>query len=171
MTSHDDAHEAADRPALQDLYPEDVAHCYGCGRLNDAGLHIRSFVEGDEVVCRFAPRPEHTSFPGFAYGGLIASLIDCHSMATAAAAWMREHGFEPGEAPTERFVTGTLTVKYLRPTPLEGEFEVRARATEVGERKVVVESTLYAGGEACATGHVVAVRMPESFLGAVRRAE
>ncbi len=167
---HDESRDDEGAPgALQDHYPDDVAWCYGCGRLNPHGLRLRSFVEGDEVVCRFTPRPEHTSFRGFAYGGLIASLIDCHSMATAAAAWMRARGRRIGVDPTERFVTGTLTVKYLRPTPLGVELEVRARATEVGERKVVVESTLRAGNETCASGHVVAVRMPEAFLEAVLR--
>ena len=73
-------------PAFQDYYPEDVAHCFGCGRLNEHGHHIKSYWDGDETVARFVPRPYHTAIPGYVYGGLIASLIDCHGTGTAAAA-------------------------------------------------------------------------------------
>ena len=73
--------------AIQDYYPEEIAVCYGCGRLNENGLQIKSYWEGDESVCRFKPRPYHTAFPGYAYGGLVASLIDCHATGTAATAW------------------------------------------------------------------------------------
>ena len=72
-------------PAFQDFYPDDVAHCHGCGRLNPDGLHIESRWEGDEAVCRFVPRPEHTAITGYVYGGLLPSLIDCHAPGTAAA--------------------------------------------------------------------------------------
>ena len=73
-------------PAFQDYYPEDVAHCFGCGRLNEHGHHIKSYWDGGETVARFVPRPYHTAIPGYVYGGLIASLIDCHGTGTAAAA-------------------------------------------------------------------------------------
>ena len=71
--------------AFQDYYPDYSSHCYGCGRLNSAGLQIKSYWDGEETVCRFDPKPYHTAIPGFVYGGLIASLIDCHSTGTAAA--------------------------------------------------------------------------------------
>ena len=156
--------------AFQDHYPEDVACCYGCGYLNEHGLQIKSRWEGDDAVCRLTPEPYHTAFTGYVYGGLIASVIDCHSVGTAAAVWMRANGKEIGESMTERFVTGSLKVDYLRPTPLGGEIEVRARAIEVGERKVIVESELIAGGEVCAKGLTVAVRMPEALLESTHRA-
>lgn len=155
-----------DRLAIQDRYPEDVAHCFGCGRLNGQGHQIKSFVEGEEVVARFRPSGEQVSLPGFVYGGLIASLVDCHSMATAAAAFERERGADPDGA-VPRFVTAALTVEYLRPTPAGVELELRARAVEVGERKVVVEAVVTAGGEPTARGRTVAVRMPASMAGRV----
>ena len=65
--------------AFQDYYPENLAHCYGCGRLNPHGHQIKTFWDGDETVTRFTPLPHHTAVPGFTYGGLIASLVDCHS--------------------------------------------------------------------------------------------
>jgi acyl-coenzyme A thioesterase PaaI-like protein len=151
--------------AIQDLYPEKFSHCYGCGRLNDAGLKIQSFWEGEECVCSFTPRPEHTAFPGFVYGGLIASVIDCHSTGTAAAAAYRHEGREMGSDPPIRFVTGSLHVDFLKPTPLGPPLELRSRATEIGARKVVVETELSVNGVLCARGKVVAVKIPESMSG------
>ena len=148
---------------FQDYYPEDAAHCYGCGRLNEHGHHVRSRWQGDTAVCKFRPEPFQTSFRGYAYGGLIASLIDCHSMGTAAAAWMQANGMEIGQVPTERFVTASLKVDYLAPTPIDCELEVRARASEIGARKVLVDSEVLADGVVTARGHAVAIRMPESM--------
>ena len=95
---------------VQDHYPEDFAHCYGCGRLNPAGHQIKTASEGDDGVARFTPRPEHIALPGFVYGGLIASLVDCHAIGTAAAAAERAAGRTIGEAPAPRFVTASLHV-------------------------------------------------------------
>jgi acyl-coenzyme A thioesterase PaaI-like protein len=153
-----------DGQAFQDFYPENVAHCYGCGRLNDHGLRIRTFWDGEESVTRFRPRPEHTAIPGFVYGGLIASLLDCHSTGTAAAAMYRAEGREMGSEPAFRFVTASLHVDYLRPTPLDAELEVRGRVVGIRGRKVTVEATVSAGGVTTAHGVVVAAQMPETFL-------
>ena len=149
--------------ALQDLYPDDFAHCYGCGRLNERGLHIRSEWHDGEAVARFTPAPYHMALPGFTYGGLIASLADCHAMATAAGAAMEAAGDRPGTDPTPRFVTASLHVDYLRPTPLGPELVIRARPVERTDRKCVVEVTISAAGEDCARARVVAVRAPATM--------
>jgi acyl-coenzyme A thioesterase PaaI-like protein len=150
-------------PAVQDHYPDDVAHCYGCGRLNEQGYRLKTRVEGEEAVTIFTPSSHHTAVPGFVYGGLIASLIDCHSMATAAAAAERVEGREIGMGETLRFVTASLRVDYLAPTPLGPALEIRGRVREGGGKKYIVESTLSAGGKVTARGEVVAVRMPETM--------
>jgi acyl-coenzyme A thioesterase PaaI-like protein len=152
--------------ALQDLYPENFAHCYGCGRLNRRGLQVKSEWRDGEAVARFRPEPHHTALPGFVYGGLIASLIDCHAIAAAAAVSMEAAGETPGIDPTPRFVTASLQVDYLRPTPLGPELLLRARATETGTRKVVIEARLFAGDVECARGRVVAVPMPATMRAA-----
>lgn len=148
--------------AFQDQYPENVSHCYGCGNLNTHGHQIKTVWEGDETVTRFQPEPHHTSVPGFAYGGLIASLIDCHSTGTAAAVMYRQEGREMDTLPAFRFVTGSLHVDFLKPTPLV-ELEIRGTVKVIKGRKVVVQTTVFAGGVATARGEVVAVQMPESF--------
>jgi acyl-coenzyme A thioesterase PaaI-like protein len=155
--------EKATPKAVQDYYPEDVAHCFGCGRLNEHGHQIKTYQEGEDAVARFTPKPYHVAIPGYVYGGLIASLIDCHSMATAAAAAERAAGREIGEAPAPRFVTGALRVDYLQPTPLGPELEIRGRVKELGARKAVVEATVSVNGTVTARGEVIAVRMPETM--------
>ena len=152
-----------DKP-IQDTYPEDFSHCFGCGRLNRHGHRLKSRVEGDHVVAEFEPEPWHLSVPGFTYGGLIASLIDCHAMATAAAATYRAEGREPGSDPPLRFVTASLKVDYLKPTPI-GPLKLSARAREVGARKVLVDVELSVNGDVTARGDVVAVRIPGSMQG------
>ena len=149
--------------AVQDFYPDDFAHCYGCGRLNRDGLHVRSVWRGDVVVATFTPRPEHVAVPGFVYGGLIASLIDCHAMGTAAASVERAAGREIGDGPAPRYVTASLHVEFLKPTPHGPGLELVARATAIGARKVTVHVEVYAGGVLTATGAVVAVAMPDSM--------
>lgn len=150
--------------AFQDFYPENVAHCYGCGRLNEHGHQIRTIWEGDESVTRFQPKPEHTAIPGFVYGGLLASLIDCHGTGTAAAAMYRAEGRPMDSLPAFRFVTGSLQVSYLKPTPLGPELVLRGQIKEIKGRKVVVEVTVYAEGVATARGEVVALQMPDTFV-------
>jgi acyl-coenzyme A thioesterase PaaI-like protein len=150
-------------PAIQDFYPDDFSHCYGCGRLNANGLHLRSSWDGDDMVARYTPRGDEIAMPGFVYGGLIASLIDCHAMGTAAAAVERAVGWHIGDRPAERFVTGALKIDFLKPTPIGYELEVRARAREIGERKVIVDATLSANGVVTARGEIVAVRLPETM--------
>lgn len=150
--------------AFQDFYPDDVSWCYGCGRLNEHGHRIKSTWDGDETVCRFVPKPYHTAIPGYVYGGLIASLLDCHGTGTASAAAYREAGREMGSEPPFRFVTASLCVDYLRPTPLGPTLEIRGRVTEIRGRKVVVSATLSAEGQICAKGEIVAVQMPEEML-------
>jgi len=151
--------------AFQDYYPDNVAHCYGCGNLNTHGYRIKTYWEKDETVTRFRPEPFHTAIPGYVYGGLIASLIDCHGTGTAAAAMYRAEGRAMDSEPPFRFVTASLQVDFLKPTPLGGELEIRGRVKEIKGRKVIVEATVYAGGVATARGEIVAVRMPETFLG------
>jgi acyl-coenzyme A thioesterase PaaI-like protein len=150
--------------AFQDYYPDQMSYCYGCGRLNEYGLQIKSFWDGEEAVCTFQPRSYHIAVPGYVYGGLLASLIDCHGTGTAAAAAYRAEGRPMDSEPPLRFLTASLHVDYLKPTPLGVPLEVRGRIQEVKERKVVVVSSIYAQGEITARGEVVAVQVPGHMI-------
>ena len=150
--------------AFQDYYADDFSHCYGCGRLNEHGLQIKSYWDGEESVAKLIPNEKYIAIPGFAYGGLIASLIDCHCTGTAAAAKYREEGRDMDTEPALRYVTASLKVDFLAPTPLGVELEIRGKVIEIKEKKVVVEATVLAENKICATGKVVAVRMPKTML-------
>jgi acyl-CoA thioesterase FadM len=144
------------KKAFQDYYPDHFSHCYGCGRLNEHGMQIKSYWDGEEAVCIHTPEARYTGgAPGHVYGGLIASL------GTAAAAKYHAENREMGAEPALRFVTASLHVNYLLPTPMGGPLEIRAKAREIKGRKVIVEARLIAGGKVCATGEVVAVQVPE----------
>lgn len=142
--------------AIQDLYPEDFAHCFGCGNKNSVGHQLKSYMEGETVFAHFTPSPQHMSVPGFVYGGLLASLVDCHAMATAASS-------EITDSVAPRFVTAVLHVEYLKPTPLGPELEIRGHVTERSARKAIVELTVTAAGTVTVRANAVAVRIPKSM--------
>ncbi len=150
--------------SFQDHYSDELSYCYGCGRHNRHGLQIKSFWEDGDSVAVFHPKAYHIAIPGYVYGGLIASLIDCHCVGTAAAAVYRHEGRKMGTEPSLRFVTASLQVDYLRPTPLGPALEIRGHVEEVQAKKVVVSATVSADGEVCARGKVVAVKMPEHMM-------
>ncbi len=149
--------------AFQDYYPDDYAHCYGCGRLNRKGHQIKSYWEGDESICRIMPEKHYTGgMKNILYGGIIASLMDCHCAGTAAAAKAKELGLEmkPGIMP--RFVTASLKVDYLNPTPIETEVKLRAKVEEIKGRKITVSVTLSTHNTIHAKGLLIMVQIRET---------
>jgi acyl-coenzyme A thioesterase PaaI-like protein len=150
--------------AFQEYYTDEFASCYGCGRLNKHGLQIKSYWDGKESVCHFQPKHYHTGgYPGYVYGGLIACLIDCHAAGTASATIYRNNGREMGSDPPVRFVTASLHIDYLSPTPIDATLELRGIIKEIKGRKVIVDITLSAKGKVCVKGEVVVVQIPEDF--------
>lgn len=151
--------------SFQEHYPESYAHCYGCGTLNEYGHHIQSYWDGDESVCHFMPKPYHIAIPGYVYGGLLASLIDCHGTGTAAGvAYRAVKEADPNSEPNTRFLTASLHVDYLKPTPLGIQLEVRGKVKEHKGRKVVIEEWIVANGVTTVRGEVVAVQVPASLV-------
>lgn len=149
--------------AIQDYYPDEFANCFGCGRLNPDGLHIKTYWDGEESVCHYTPLPSHSGgFPGNVYGGFIASMMDCHSAATASASQLCAEDFSTGEPPICRFVTASIKVDFLKPTPMGKVLELRGKIREMNGRKVIVGVTLSAEGEIRAKGEAVLVRIPEN---------
>ncbi len=134
-------------------------------RLNEHGHHIKSYWDDEELVCHFLPEPYHISIPGYVYGGLLASLIDCHGTGTAAAAlYKAAKEQDPNAEPTTRTLTASLHVDYLKPTPLGVELEVRGKVKELKGRKVVIEEWILANGVITVRGEVVAVQVPQSLV-------
>ncbi len=150
--------------AFQDYYPDHMAHCYGCGRLNEHGHQIKSYWDGEESVCHFQPKPYHIAIPGYVYGGLLASLIDCHGTGTAAAAGYRAEHRAMDTEPPMRYLTASLHVDYHKPTPMGIMLEIRGKVKEVKGRKVVIEEWILANGVITVRGEVVAVQVPDQMV-------
>lgn len=153
-----------EQKSFQDYYPDELAQCYGCGSLNEHGLQLKSYWDGEDTVATFTPKPYHIAIPGYVYGGLIASLVDCHGTGTAAAAAYRSEGRDMNTDPPLRFLTASLHVDYLRPTPLGVPLEIRGKIKEVKGRKVVVSVTVSVNGKVSVQGEVVAVHVPDKLM-------
>ena len=148
---------------IQDLYAEDFSHCYGCGRLNDEGNHLKTFLDGELTVSKFIPKEYHIAVEGFVYGGLLASLIDCHGTGSAAIFYAKENKIELKEGNSPRFVTGNLNVDYLKPTPLGKELVIIGELIVMGKRKVKTKIQVLVDGIVTVKGEVTAILLPENF--------
>jgi acyl-coenzyme A thioesterase PaaI-like protein len=140
--------------SLQDRYAPNNA-CFGCGPANAKGLRIKSRVEGDELVADWRAEPHHRAFGAVLNGGIIGTLLDCHSNWTAAYTLLSQRGLD--QLPST--VTSEFHVKLKRPTPLERPLRLRARAVRVEGDRVSVESSVEVDGvtTATCTGVFVAV--------------
>lgn len=143
--------------AMQDVIK---IQCFGCGALNEQGLQIKSFWAGDEVVCAWRPKPHHIGHPGILYGGLIASVVDCHCIWTASAHAYRRAGLQMADELRFTYVTGGLSIRYKKPVPIEHAVELRARVAQFDDRKTIVTCTVTSGGVTRAEAEVVAVPLP-----------
>ncbi len=148
-----------DPRAFQDEAYFQGNHCFGCGPDNAAGLRMKSYWDGDEGVCSYRPEPHQCAgWPHVTYGGLIASLIDCHTVCTVIAAYNRDAA--PDEVGRHWFASVSLKVDYLAPTPIDRPLALWARIREMGEKKALVSCSVYSGDQETARGEVVAVRVP-----------
>lgn len=137
-----------------------VHHCHGCGADNEQGLRLKSYWDGDEAIAFWRAQPHHCGgMRENLNGGIIASLIDCHSLNLAIAQAYRAERRPIGSAPRIGYVTANLNVSYLRPTPIKEPIELRARITKIDGRKVLVSCSLSAADEVRAQGEVLGVRV------------
>jgi acyl-coenzyme A thioesterase PaaI-like protein len=146
-----------DGPCIQERYAPANA-CFGCGPANPRGLRIRSFPAPgaeDELVCTWTPEPQHEAFEDVLNGGIVGTILDCHSNWTAAWHLMRRDGL----ATPPCTVTADFHVKMRHPTPSKGAVTLRARVTESEGNRARVHAELTAGGRVTATcdGTFVAV--------------
>ena len=149
--------------AIQDLYPDELAHCYGCGKNNPFGYQLKTYLVGDETIAHFTPDEKSTALPGSVYGGLVASLLDCHGTGSAAAfACVAENiDLENTETIPVRCVTASLKVDFKAPTPMGVELELKGKLRSIEGRKIWVDMTLSAGDTLCATGDILAIKIKD----------
>ena len=146
---------------IQDLWPEEGTYCWGCGKNNKHGLQLKSHWEDDETIAIWEPKEYHLAFPGVLNGGIIATLIDCHGTGTANAA-----AHKAADDFNEHYVhvTAAISVKYLRPTPMDKPVTLRARVIEMNEGKITVACKVYSGDKKCATGEVHTVQVDQKLF-------
>lgn len=148
---------------IQENYPEQYCHCYGCGKKNKEGLGIKSYWDGEKAVALFTPSDKHIAVPGYVYGGLIASLVDCHGIGTASAAIAQENLADSEDTELRRYVTASLHVDFLKPTPLGVELKIVGMPVKIHKRKIVVKVEVYSDEVLTAKGEVIAVPMPKNM--------
>ncbi|MEQ8686391.1 MAG: PaaI family thioesterase [Imperialibacter sp.] len=145
---------------FQDFMQENV--CFGCGIHNPNGLQIKSYWEGEEAVCKWVSQEKYHGWPNLLNGGILATLIDCHCMGSAMAHAYKLEGRRLDSMPEYRYATGTLNVRYLKPTPNDQTIELRARISEVKNRKTVFYCEVFVNGLKTAEADVIAIRVYDS---------
>lgn len=123
----------------ESLYPSIT--CFGCGHANPDGFHLRSYRDGEVTIATFTPRPEHDNGFGFVNGGIMSTVLDCHT--AAVVLWEADQrGWHADEGAPIPFITAGFDVKFLRPTPLGPALSLRAEPVEISEAKIVVSAEL-----------------------------
>jgi acyl-coenzyme A thioesterase PaaI-like protein len=142
--------------SLQEQYAPNN-RCFGCGPANDKGLRIRSFAEGDTLVCEWRAEPHHQAWEGVVNGGICGTLLDCHSNWAAADHLRRKTGATDLPAT----VTADFHVVLKRPTPSDVPLRLRARVIESTDDRAVVEASIEANDKVTATCRGTFVAVPE----------
>lgn len=145
---------------FQDFMPGNV--CFGCGIDNPQGLQIKSYWEGDEAVCIWHSKEHYHGWASLLNGGVMATLVDCHCMCTAMAHAYKIEGRTLDSEPHYKYATGTLTIKYLKPTSNDHPVELRATVKEVKGRKITLDCSIYSQGVLTGTAEVIAIRVYDS---------
>jgi acyl-coenzyme A thioesterase PaaI-like protein len=140
---------ADDSRSIQErLYPD--LTCFGCGHKNTAGLRLRSYPGDGVVTASFLPWPEHDNGIGYLNGGIISTLLDCHS-AAAVVLEAERRTWTPLPGALLAYVTAGLDVRFLRPAPLTEPVDLVGRITEAGEDEMTAAVELLWDGKPRAT--------------------
>ena len=146
--------------AIQDDYPDEHAHCFGCGRHNPLGIQLKSYLSEGYTHAQITPPKHYTGgVPNHLFGGMIAALLDCHGTASAAAFYRQKTPSNESQQPMARFVTANLNIDFLKPTPLDETLELFGSLISLDERKVSVSLTLKAGEITCANATMLAIKL------------
>ena len=145
---------------FQDHMPSNV--CFGCGSDNHEGLQIKSYWDGDESVCIWKSKEKYHGWPNLMNGGIMATIIDCHCMGTAMAYAYKIENRSLESLPEYRYATGSMNIRYIKPTSNTHPVELRATVTEQKGRKTSVSCELYSQGILTATAEVIAIRVFDS---------
>lgn len=153
--------------AIQDTYGERFRYCWGCGSLNENGLHIKTYPSESKDTCisKFVPESEFTGgVPNNLFGGMIAIIFDCHGTASAAYFNLKNKGLDLKEDTIiERFITARLEIDYKKPTPMGIEIKVISKLGSIEDKKAIINMELVALGEVRAKAKMVAVKVKDDM--------
>lgn len=149
--------------AFQDLFPELLSHCFGCGRNNEQGLQIKSYWDGEEAICNFTPKKYHLAGSGVLAGGIISTIIDCHCVCTAMAAFSKSEGRTLESKPFVPYAGGFIKIKFMKPISISKPVVFRAKIEEMKGRKTSLTCSVYSGKSVCCEGEVIAIQAQEPF--------
>ncbi len=151
----------SEKEYFQDYMPGDV--CFGCGSQNKQGLHIRSYWEGDIATCYWQPQEYHAGWVGLTCGGIIASIIDCHCIATAMATAIKNDHRSLGSEPHYLFATGSMNITYLKPSSVHSEIRLAARVIKIkNAKKYTLTCDAYVDGEKTVQAEMIALMVYRS---------
>ena len=145
--------------AIQDLFPEEGTHCFGCGRNNPKGLQIKSYCEDEVCICKFQPQSHHLAYPGVGCGGIISTILDCHCINTAMNAAYKAQDRKVGSKPDMIFATASMSINFLKPAPMDKDWIFTAQIMNFTERKITIECNVISKGIEFANGIVIAVKI------------
>lgn len=145
---------------IQDFLEGNI--CFGCGKDNPDGLQIKSFWINDVCHCLWNSAPKYQGWTNILNGGILATLIDCHTMGTAISHAYRLENRSYDTEPVYKYATGSMQIKYLKPTPNDQEVDLRATVKEVKGRKTVVLCEVWVGDVQTAESEVIAIRVVDS---------
>lgn len=152
---------------IQETYGDRFQNCWGCGAKNKDGLHLHTYPseDGSECISQFLPDEKYSGgVPANLFGGLIATLFDCHG--TASAAWFnhRNQGLKlDKDTVITRYITARLEIDFKKPVPMGKVITVRSVPVEIGERKIIVSMKMEVAGEIKAEARMVAVRIKDDM--------
>ena len=144
---------------FQDYMPNNI--CFGCGKNIKNGLHIKSYWEGEFAESIWSPKSIHQGWRGIMNGGIIATIIDCHTMGTSMAYAYKYERRPLGSYPEYKYATGSINIKYIKPTPNKTVL-LRAKILSYSEKKVLISCEVISDGKITAIGEVVAFRVYDS---------
>jgi len=145
--------------AFQDNWQHN--ECWGCGCNNEHGLNIKSYWSDDKSICEWKPDASHKAGPtGYLNGGVIATIIDCHSISTAIADGYKQENRDLDSEPIIWYVTASVKIDYHKPVPIDKGLRLKAKVTMREGRKLFVVCKLFSGDDKCVSAEVLAVRVP-----------
>jgi acyl-coenzyme A thioesterase PaaI-like protein len=139
-------------------------YCWGCGADNPAGLHLKSYWDGEVALAEWIPSDEYAAGPQhFLNGGIIATLLDCHGVCTAIASAYQREPREIGTDPEIWYATTSMSVEYQRPVPIYSTVQLMARVAAHEDRTTTVTCVLSSEGKQRAQASVRSVRVPDHW--------